>query len=72
MPYKKNKITKNTKLSEILKKYPETHMFLFEKGLHCIGCPFASEETLEQGALSHGMGPDELVREISAKIKSKK
>ena len=57
--------------SEIIEKNPEAIGILMEKGMHCIGCGMATMETLEQGALMHGMNPDELVEEINKKTKSK-
>lgn len=66
------KITKKTKFSEII-KYPEATELLMEKGMHCFGCPFAHEETLEQGAKSHGMDADKIVNELNQiKIRRKK
>ncbi len=56
----KKKITKQTKLGEIMQINPEAGMILFEYGLHCIGCGLASMETLEQGCLAHGMGKKEM------------
>ena len=49
-------------------------MILFEKGMHCIGCGMAGFETLEQGALVHGIDVDELVKELNGenKLKEKK
>src|SRR3989344_2263687 len=61
---KLNKITKEMSFSEIIEKNPEAIGILMEKGMHCIGCGMATMETLEQGALMHGMNPDELVEEI--------
>ncbi|MBS3075304.1 DUF1858 domain-containing protein [Candidatus Pacearchaeota archaeon] len=68
---KLNKITKEMSFSEIIEKNPEAIGILMEKGMHCIGCGMATMETLEQGALMHGMNPDELVEEINKKTKSK-
>jgi iron-sulfur cluster assembly protein len=50
----KNKITKDTKLSEIMKNEKAAEI-LFREGLACLGCPMAMQETIEQGLLSHGM-----------------
>ena len=66
------KITKKMKFSEIMKKHPEVAEFLFEKGMHCFGCAMAQFETLEQGALAHGMNPDELVEEINKELEKGK
>ncbi len=49
------KITKKTKLIEILKKNPKAADILIDAGMHCVGCPMAMQESLEQGCLAHGM-----------------
>ena len=57
---KKIKITKEMLMAEILEMYPKTETILKAYGLHCVGC-FASEfDTLEQGALVHGMPEKEI------------
>lgn len=38
---------------------------LFEIGMHCLGCPSAQGETLEEAALVHGIDPDELMDRIA-------
>ncbi len=48
-------ITKDTLISEILEKYPEAAEILIGYGLMCVGCPAAAIETIEQGALGHGL-----------------
>jgi hybrid cluster-associated redox disulfide protein len=59
-------ITSQTRLGEILEKYPEAAEVLAEKyQLFCVGCFGAAFETLEQGAAAHGM--DE--KQIKAMIK---
>jgi len=61
----KDRITKNTTLGEIVQKYPEAVPVLFEHGLHCIGCHAAMYETLEQGAIAHGIDVDKLLKKIN-------
>jgi len=68
----KVKITKKMTFNEILEKNPESVMILLEKGMHCIGCGMAGFETLEQGALAHGIDVDELVKELNGDNKIKK
>lgn len=68
MPNKK--ITKKTKLNEILQKNPEVAKILFESGLGCIGCPMAMQETLEEGCLAHGFSNKE-VEELVKKLNKK-
>ena len=71
MKTSKLKVTKKTKMYELLQKIPEAAELLFEKGMMCIGCPAASQETIEQGCLAHGLNPDEIIKEINEKLKNK-
>ena len=61
----KGKITKEMTFNEVIKKNPEAIEILLKKGMHCIGCPMAQMESLEQGALAHGLNPDKLVKELN-------
>ncbi len=57
----KNNINKNTLILEIMDKYPKIGELLVTKyGLHCIGCGMAQMETIEEGALAHGMSIKEI------------
>jgi len=60
-----NKITKKMSFGEVLRKYPQTVKTFFRYGMHCFGCAIAEDETIEQGALAHGVSPDELVEELN-------
>ncbi len=62
------RITKETKMNELLQGNPESAEILFDTGLSCVGCPMAMQETLEQGCLAHGIGKkeiDELVKKLN-------
>lgn len=64
------KITKKTKISDLLKKNPEAAEILFESGMGCIGCSMAMHETIEQGCFAHGMDQKEiknLIKELNKK-----
>ncbi|UCH12313.1 MAG: DUF1858 domain-containing protein [Candidatus Omnitrophota bacterium] len=67
-----DKIKKEMSLAEIVQKYPETTEVFQKHGLHCIGCPIASFETLEQGAAAHGMDLKVLLEDLNKAIKKKK
>jgi len=57
----KNKITKNTLILEVVERYPMVADALVEKyNFHCIGCSLAEMETLEEGAMAHGMKKKEI------------
>lgn len=62
------KITKKMTFGEVLKKYPQTVKIFFGYGMHCFGCAIAEDETIEQGALAHGVSPDELVEELNKAV----
>jgi hybrid cluster-associated redox disulfide protein len=64
------KITKEMTFGEVLKKYPETVKTFFQYGMHCFGCHLAVDETIEQGALVHGVEVDKLVEDLNKTIAS--
>jgi hybrid cluster-associated redox disulfide protein len=68
----KELINKKMTFSEVLEKAPESIEVLFTNGMHCIGCGMAGMESLEDGALAHGLDPDKIVEEINKKLKGKK
>ncbi len=59
-------ITKDMTIGEILVNKPEVAPILMEAGMHCLGCPSAQGESLEQAAMVHGMDIDNLMDKISA------
>lgn len=58
-------------IDEVLKKYPQTAEVFIKFGFHCLGCTAANFETLEQGAMVHGITPEELIEELNEAIKTK-
>lgn len=44
-------------------KYPE---ILMAAGMHCLGCPAAAGESLEEACAVHGIDVDALVAELNA------
>lgn len=61
-------ITKDTIIGEILDMDETTAPFFLEMGMHCLGCPSARGETLEQACAVHGVDADELVGKINAHL----
>ena len=59
-------ITKDMTIGEILVNKPEVAPVLMEAGMHCLGCPSAQAESLEEAAMVHGMDIDALMDRISA------
>ena len=64
-------ITKDTIIMDVLRLDPETAPFFLEIGMHCLGCPSASGESVEQACMVHGVDCDELVGKINAFLASK-
>ena len=65
------KVTKDTIIMDVLKIDVETAPFFLEIGMHCLGCPSASGETIEQACMVHGTDADALVEKINAFLASK-
>ena len=64
-------ITNDTIIGEILDLYSTTAPFFLEMGMHCLGCPSARGETLEQACAVHGVDADQLVSKINEHLSGK-
>lgn len=60
----KIELDKNMTIAEVLRVAPQAMEVFFKHGMHCMGCPVASGETIEQAAEVHGLDPDEIIKEI--------
>lgn len=68
----KQLITKEMSINEIVQKYPDTIEVFFQHGMHCLGCAAAQFESLEQGALAHGIDINPLISDLNKKAKRDK
>ena len=64
-------ITKETKIGEILNMDSTTAPFFMEMGMHCLGCPSARGESIEQACMVHGVDVDDLIDEINDYLATK-
>ncbi len=62
------KINKDMNIDEILKKYPETAEVFGKHGFHCLGCAAASFESIEQGAMAHGIDVKKLIEDLNKAV----
>lgn len=62
-------ITKEMFISDIVKEHPNTAMVFMEYGMGCLGCSAARHETIEQGAMVHGIDIDALVQALNEAAK---
>ena len=58
-------ITKEMTIGEILRTNPNVAPVLLEAGMHCLGCPSAQAESLEEAAMVHGIDINELMAKIA-------
>ena len=65
------KIKKDMTFAKVLQKHPETAQVFLEKGMHCIGCMAAHFESIEQGAIAHGMDVDSLIEDLNKAVEQK-
>ena len=59
-------ITQDMTIGEILRANPAVATILMEAGMHCLGCPSAQAESLEEAAMVHGMNVEDLMKKIEA------
>lgn len=58
-------LTKDNTIGDILRVKPEAAPVLMEIGMHCLGCPSAQGETIEEAAMVHGVDVDELLKKMN-------
>lgn len=59
-------ISKDMTFHQVMRMSPEVLKVLAKFQLGCVGCMGAQHETLEQGAMAHGLDVDELLQELNA------
>lgn len=57
-------------VGQVLRTYPQTVQTFLELGMHCLGCPSSSMESIEGAALTHGKKPDVLIEKLNKAIQS--
>ena len=65
-------ITKKTTIGEVLSMDMGAGKFFLEMGMHCLGCPSAQGESIEEACMVHGLEADELTAKINAFLAEKK
>ena len=60
VPIEKPKFSKDLVIADAARFYPEVIEVFMDYGLHCIGCHISGFETIEEGAMGHGISGDEL------------
>ena len=59
-------ITKQMSIGQVLNMDRGTARIFMEFGMHCLGCPHATAEAIEDACRAHGTDADTLVEKLNA------
>ena len=65
-------VDKSMTLAQVLTADRGTARIFMEFGMHCLGCPHATAESLEMACMAHGTDADALVKKLNEYLDSKK
>lgn len=65
------KVSKDMLIGELIQVDQNVIPILMRAGMHCIGCPSAQAESLEEAAMVHGIDADVLVQQINDFLENK-
>ena len=65
-------VNKQMSIGEILKLDRGTAPIFMEFGMHCLGCPHATSESVEMACMAHGTDADALIAKLNEYFESKK
>ncbi len=65
------KITKDMTIAQVLMLERGTAAIFMQHGMHCIGCPAASGESIEQASIVHGINADNLLKDLNEYLAKK-
>lgn len=64
-------INKTMSIGEVLSMDRTTASIFMSFGMHCLGCPHATAESLEDACAAHGTDPDALVEKLNEHLSQK-
>ena len=64
-------VTKDTLIGDILDMDRDTAPYFLEMGMHCLGCPSARGESLEEACMVQGVDVNELIEKINKHLADK-
>jgi len=67
---KVKKITKEMTIAQVVESFPKAAPILMGFGFHCVGCPAAQSETIEDLARNNQMNLDEFLKSLNKAIES--
>ena len=64
-------ITKEMTIAEALRVDRGTAPIFMQYGMHCLGCPSATGESIEDAATVHGISTEELIKSLNDYLSNK-
>lgn len=65
------RVNKEMVIADMLQIDPGIAAILMASGMHCVGCPSAQGETLEEASMVHGLDAEELVNSVNQYLEKK-
>ena len=65
------KVSKDMIIADLIAVDQGIIPILMSAGMHCIGCPSAQGESLEEASMVHGLDADAIVNEINNYLENK-
>jgi len=66
-----NTVNKEMIIADMLQIDPGIAPILMASGMHCIGCPSAQGESLEEAAMVHGLDANDMVEAVNTYLAKK-
>lgn len=64
-------VNKQMSIGQVLNMDGNTARIFMEFGMHCLGCPHATAEAIEDACAAHGADADALVEKLNAYLSGK-
>lgn len=64
-------VNKSMSIREVLELDPGTARIMMGYGLHCLGCPHATSESLAEAGMVHGIDVDKMIDDLNALLAQK-
>ncbi|NLD46060.1 MAG: DUF1858 domain-containing protein [Clostridiaceae bacterium] len=58
-------VSKDMIISDVLRLDRGTAPIFLNNGMHCLGCPSSSGESIEDACMVHGIDADKLIKELN-------
>ncbi|MDD2572904.1 MAG: DUF1858 domain-containing protein [Bacillota bacterium] len=65
------KVTNDMTIAQVLMMDRSTASIFMKHGMHCIGCPASSGESIEEASAVHGINADDLLRDLNEYFEKK-